>query len=63
MVGSKHRIRLEIELNEPAHWPLVIVAVQAVANTLKCELRLLLTGDTIVKVIEDEGRQGVKRNS
>jgi len=53
---TRPKIRLEIEPADAAHWPIVMVTLQNVADTLKRygKVSLIVTGDTILKVIEDE---------
>ena len=53
---TRPKIRLEIEPADAAHWPIEMVTLQNVADTLNRygEVSLIVIGDTILKVIEDE---------
>jgi hypothetical protein len=53
---TRPKIRLEIEPADAAHWPIVMATLQNVAGTLNRygEVSLIVIGDTILKVIEEE---------
>jgi hypothetical protein len=53
---TRPKILLEIEPADAAHWSIVMLTLQNVADTLNRygEVSLIVIGDTILKVVEDE---------